>query len=97
MRAPALLAVAVLAWPMAANPAALSRDRALERSLAAVGTVTADHAFVDAAGNDFLPADGSVLIDSAINSINDRDFFVTLRARATRLRRVRHPDRDHPA
>ncbi|MFK8112174.1 MAG: Ig-like domain-containing protein [Rubripirellula sp.] len=36
--------------------------------------------FVDAAGNNFLPADGSILIDSAINAVDDRDEFVTLKS-----------------
>ncbi len=33
-----------------------------------------DPLFVNAAGNNFLPADGSIVIDSAINSVNDRDY-----------------------
>ncbi len=36
--------------------------------------------FIDAAGNDFLPADGAIIIDSAINAVNDRDAFVTLKS-----------------
>lgn len=35
--------------------------------------------FINAAGNDFLPSDGSFLIDSAINSVDDRDEFVTVK------------------
>jgi hypothetical protein len=35
--------------------------------------------FVNAGGDDFLPADGAILIDSAINSVDDRDEFVTVK------------------
>ncbi|MGI9471938.1 MAG: GEVED domain-containing protein, partial [Rubripirellula sp.] len=35
--------------------------------------------FNNPAGNDFLPAGGSLIIDSAINSVDDRDEYVTVK------------------
>ena len=54
-----------------------------------------DPLFVNPGGNNFLPAPGSTAIDSAINSVNERDAFATLKnAVGLRPSNILAPTRD---